>query len=695
MSAIERGYLLIQELVQHGDEETPLSLTDEKVDQIRAALLHPEEHPQDSTTLPNLSKTLLKCSWESDPGDRKDPFHLLQPLIDLGVSANSQNASDAQKAQSLLSALVKLRETRDETALNELLASGETVTVELCEASGIQLDAFLVLQDEQGKLVALLRIEADSSAELVTVTKDSCSEYFDRASPAALASMVNRCQIPLTELDIYQQKETLPLLRYCDLRHLSHETQADLLNKLNHKNINYLYINSSKIETLPEGMSKLLGLNCAGCLLTSLPKGMSKLQGLNCYNCPQLRSLPEEMSELEILICQGCPLPSLPEGMGELLDLDCSNCPQLSSLPTALPNLRRLDISNCPLLQGRTLPEMPADVQVITGDAGFAFSNLNVPMKEIAERPLDFLIQLGRNYLLKGKPFPNITYFEPDGSRSRAVDAGGVRRDFVSTILEHLFTEDDSPSKLQRVDGIPRARNDAEQEAYQSLGRLLGLCYLGTQTNFVSGLPFGPNFYRALCAYPDTTNTALALMDISEDAWAKWTPDQDIDEPLEDLMLNFTAPQNVGRYQALKWIAQEMQALLGEERWNQLQASTPDALKTTIEGSLDKDQIKKALTFSGGNPSEQLEAAKGWFSRFLDEADTNTLKDFLRAITSSNSLRPGSTITIGLYDRDPQQFPIAHTCFNTLELPVYPSYEKFKEKLQYLLAQAKEGFDIA
>ena len=456
-----------------------------------------------------------------------------------------------------------------------------------------------------------------------------------------------------------------------------------------------LNCSNSPLSSLPEGMRKLQKLNCHECpQLSSLPKGMGELRDLYCSDCP-LPSLPEGMGKLQSLLCHGCPISSVPWGMDELKVLDCSNCPQLSSLPTALPNLRRLDISNCPLLQGRTLPEMPADVQVITGDAGFAFSNLNVPMKEIAERPLDFLIQLGRNYLLKGKPFPNITYFEPDGSRSRAVDAGGVRRDFVSTILEHLFTEDDSPSKLQRVDGIPRARNDAEQEAYQSLGRLLGLCYLGTQTNFVSGLPFGPNFYRALCAYPDTTNTALALMDISEDAWAKWTPDQDIDEPLEDLMLNFTAPQNVGRYQALKWIAQEMQALLGEERWNQLQASTPDALKTTIEGSLDKDQIKKALTFSGGNPSEQLEAAKGWFSRFLDEADIDTLKDFLRAITSSNSLRPGSTITIGLYDRDPQQFPIAHTCFNTLELPVYPSYEKFKEKLQYLLAQAKEGFDIA
>ncbi|MCB1135546.1 MAG: hypothetical protein KDK78_04690, partial [Chlamydiia bacterium] len=59
-------------------------------------------------------------------------------------------------------------------------------------------------------------------------------------------------------------------------------------------------------------------------------------------------------------------------------------------------------------------------------------------------------------------------------------------------------------------------------------------------------------------------------------------------------------------------------------------------------------------------------------------------------------LRPGCPIKLELYKRGQNYIPIAHTCSDTLELSgQYLDYEAFKDKLSYLLAQARVGFDFA
>ncbi|MCB1134886.1 MAG: hypothetical protein KDK78_01355, partial [Chlamydiia bacterium] len=108
MSAIGEGYALINTLVQHADGAPPPPLTDEKVDQIRAVLLHPELKLQDGATVRQLGKTLRKCKWNPDSRHDKSPFHLLQALIGLRASACSKNQPCAHRAQGLLSALERL-----------------------------------------------------------------------------------------------------------------------------------------------------------------------------------------------------------------------------------------------------------------------------------------------------------------------------------------------------------------------------------------------------------------------------------------------------------------------------------------------------------------------------------------------------------------------------------------------------------
>ncbi len=38
--------------------------------------------------------------------------------------------------------------------------------------------------------------------------------------------------------------------------------------------------------------------------------------------------------------------------------------------------------------------------------------------------------------------------------------------------------------------------------------------------------------------------------------------------------------------------------------------------------------------------------------------------------------------------------PISHTCFKTIEIPIYPTYEHLKKKLNIAFTNGLEGFGI-
>ncbi len=79
---------------------------------------------------------------------------------------------------------------------------------------------------------------------------------------------------------------------------------------------------------------------------------------------------------------------------------------------------------------------MPYDAFV--SGSSVAFAKFEVDVSLLATKSKDFLLTLGRQYLLKNQPFPNIYYFS-NGELSPAIDVGGVRRDFISRLFESLF----------------------------------------------------------------------------------------------------------------------------------------------------------------------------------------------------------------------------------------------------------------
>ncbi|MCB1134743.1 MAG: hypothetical protein KDK78_00625, partial [Chlamydiia bacterium] len=167
------------------------------------------------------------------------------------------------------------------------------------------------------------------------------------------------------------------------------------------------------------------------------------------------------------------------------------------------------------------------------------------------------------------------------------------------------------------------------------------------------------------------------------------------DELVEQLILSLSDPSLQKRFQALQWIAEEMKRGLGETGWTAMQSRPYKEIQTSIQGSLDKAQIKRVLQWHNhGCSDEEMLRTQAWMDTWLNQ--TEDYSSLMRAVSGSNALKPGCPIRIELYRRGPDYIPIAHTCSDTLELSgQYPDYETFKEKLLYLLAQARAGFDFA
>ena len=87
--------------------------------------------------------------------------------------------------------------------------------------------------------------------------------------------------------------------------------------------------------------------------------------------------------------------------------------------------------------------------------------------------------------------------------------------------------------------------------------------------------------------------------------------------------------------------------------------------------SFDQGIRRKLLKFSTGSPSVPLEG----FSQLRDRHDVCLFK--ITKVTRSNN-----------------HLPIAHTCFNTIDLPEYPNYVTTRKKLLLAINEGAEGFDF-
>ncbi|EDO06876.1 HECT-domain (ubiquitin-transferase) family protein [Babesia bovis T2Bo] len=91
-----------------------------------------------------------------------------------------------------------------------------------------------------------------------------------------------------------------------------------------------------------------------------------------------------------------------------------------------------------------------------------------------------------------------------------------------------------------------------------------------------------------------------------------------------------------------------------------------------------------------------------WLWEFLEGLDQNNLAAFLQFVTGTSRVPLGGFKNL-MGMRGPQRvsihrtfgddrLPSAHTCFNQLDLPAYPSREKLQQKMMQAIVEGKEGF---
>ncbi|CAK73192.1 unnamed protein product (macronuclear) [Paramecium tetraurelia] len=114
---------------------------------------------------------------------------------------------------------------------------------------------------------------------------------------------------------------------------------------------------------------------------------------------------------------------------------------------------------------------------------------------------------------------------------------------------------------------------------------------------------------------------------------------------------------------------------------------------------ISSDVLLQKFTFSGGKPQH-----KSYFENYVNQADTETLKNMLKFITGNqydNSLGSSSIpfdqssyvisvkFDLGLSDR---KLPLSHTCFKSIEVPLYKSFAELKQKFDIAFTIGCEGY---
>lgn len=658
-------------------------------------------------------------------------------------------------------------------------AHGSSITEEVCRTmpKNLMIQFASLLADIKkraapageillGRYEAILSFEAKQYLQVLlnnfgTVrARDNIKKIFpDKQSQfCAIAHYVNIYKENLAGLlegNLYTREDLLqlaPHLRYVDLNGIDESGKPDFLVKLIKKcsNLNFLTIHNDEIETLPP-LPFCRDLSCGRCLkLRELP-ALPLCNRLVCNDCRELQTLIE-LPLCRVLYCAHCTaLQTLPE-LPRCTILDCSNCPSLRSISTALPSCRRCDFTGCPLLL--TMPEVPYTAQVAsdTTTQGSEFTKLEVDIDQLAQDPKSFLTTLGSQYLLQGKPFPNVYYFS-HGELSPAIDVGGVRRDFVSRLFELLFKADGTgtlPVSRDRDAGVwPTApisdsTTDNSQLAtcYETIGRLFALCYADA-CRLKTGQVFDPELFQVLKVIarpglsleetlihsllvlkrlPETVAELAAeeapgeaigqtfdnatLMNathlLSQDADEIPTTPADFSQAATRAALRqelFDEARADARIRVAYLIASEMEKALGDAAWAQFCKESADVSQKKIEGELSAEALKKKLQWKPERhvAAEKMQRTKQFLEHWIDGNKDNPdqLRRFVRAVTSNNTLGTADLV-IQLFNRGAAAVPSTHTCFFTLELSAdYTSQEQFNERLSWLVGQSDEGFQAA
>jgi glutaredoxin len=466
---------------------------------------------------------------------------------------------------------------------------------------------------------------------------------------------LNCSESPIIALDVSHNKQLQMLV--CDCCPIS------TLNVSHNPQLEELYCTSCSIESLDlTHNTKLETLSCSG----------TSISALDLSNNPLLKNF----------YCKFCPISTLDFSNNlQLLRVNCNHCQRLTSLGAALPNtLDSLYCEDCPNLS--QLPQLPHTATVYSGNSRCGdLHTFKVYPADLEEKPKQVLLDLGK-ILLQNKPFPNIVYMDPRTDLPTAgLDAGGLRRQLVSTLCENLFKKGSGFPFLEEAGyQTPTLSEGENPDALRTFARLLGLA---ATSSLLTGTNLDPRFFETLFTLTD----------------------QELNQPLsEDLKKKlYMARQGL----SLESFTKEDEKGMAEES-GILRATAIAAkeLKTTLGKGFRKQNIKEFIVNVQGIPitKEKLKANihcnnrnyKLWIDKFIDKLpltvgkQTYELKHLLMLFTGYYSLG-GGPITINVFPNRKylDSSTVIHTCYQTMELPGDLTEDLLKKELMAQLALLK------
>lgn len=577
-------------------------------------------------------------------------------------------------------------------------------------------DQFQPYVDRQllSEIAALLNLKGKKLADARPICAATCLQM------EALAAWIDLNKISLAKLKLSAEELTAiaPFLHYADLRGLKDQDQDRLLPLC--IKAHQLLLDSITITELKELPPNLEVLECRCSALTRISlTAAPRLQDLDCHDCTALTTL--ELPETPLLCsvqCHGCvvltsliaphtpqlelfngnsciSLPALSLPYTPKLDrLSCSVCVNLRtvSLPFA-PLLKDINLSDCERLQTiesegfpncsrfdcsdspsiTNFPQMPPTAAVLTRDS-MQFNSFPVRPDKLEQNPRSVLLDLG-TILLANKPFPNVVWWDlQTNAPAKGMDAGGLRAQLVTTLCENLFKEG-SQFPFTHVEGgkLPLLRDLQDIEdvtALRTLARLIACC---STSELLLGEDLPHSFFYTICSIlNDQLDYSKPLLNkIYLNLLGLWNDELNLHTNLTNHSETLNNPDRFSIALPVALIANELKSI-PHFSLNRLRCN-PDGFIKHVKGTkVTKEAFLDRLSCEA--------AMKMFFERFITE-NPHKLTDLVELFTSSRTLGD-QPIEISIKPSlDSAALPLIHTCTKVIDMPAYPTYEIFRQKL--------------
>ena len=310
------------------------------------------------------------------------------------------------------------------------------------------------------------------------------------------------------------------------------------------------------------------------------------------------------------------------------------------------------------------------------------------------------------------------------------VDAGGVTREFFQLLSEQLF-DVSCPLWTDRFgDDLTWFNSDCswDSDGFEAAGVLVGLAVYNST---LLDVHFPMAVYRKLLGYPlgleDMVDESLKkgleqLLSYEnkseieyvfclsfEIAWTNSLGEEKIHELKPGGSDIPVTGENREEYVRLytKWLLVDSI----DKQWEAFERGVtriieglsldlllqPEELKLLVVGSpeLDFDALEHNTEYEGGYDSDKAVIKNFW--KWVKSVDRESQLKFLKFTAGSSTSPIGGLGNLGFKIQragpDSPQLPTSHTCFNTLLLPEYDSYEKLEERLTRAILEC-EGFGL-